>query len=141
MSTRISKVVSRILLAAMLFSVSASMIAVPANAYDSLNGPTPRSRIFISRTYSGSFDEAWRKTVSDFSMDGSTTYYMDITYGYNTVLINEDYCWADCEDYAHWASLRNGNGEHEGPIAFPGFTSKIEVTHNGSSISYYCNLS
>lgn len=114
-------------------------LCVPAFAANA-NTSSLRSHIFISQSYNGSFDKAWEKTYSESALDGSTWYPMKITYGYNTVLINEDYCWAYSNDYLHWARLSNGSGSHTGGTVLAGMTSKIEVTHSGSSISYSCNI-
>ncbi len=61
-----------------------------------------------------------------------------ITYGFNTLFIDEDYCWAEQKQLFHFGTLRNDNGWHDGPIKAPDKVSKIEVTHSGSSIYYAC---
>ena len=39
---------------------------------------------------------------------------------------------------SHYAAINNGKGWHTGKGKVAGKTSKIEVTHKGSSIKYYC---
>lgn len=125
---------------ALIFIMGAISFVTPASAIED-NGIAPQSHIFMVRSYMGNFAKAWEKTASENVLLGTGERLpMSITYGYNTFLINEDYCWADCDEAPHWASLHNGKGEHSALLALPGFTSKIEVTHNGTSISYYCNV-
>ena len=80
---------------------------------------------------SHTFSEAWEAYKSD-------DYGTYITYAFNTVLINEDYCWAEQEKLFHFGTIKNGKGWHDGPLKGSGKVSKIEVTHNGSSIYYAC---
>lgn len=80
---------------------------------------------------SHTFSKAWEA----YKGDDYGTY---ITYGFNTFLIDEDYCWAEQKQLFHFGTLRNGKGWHDGPLKAPGNVSKIEVTHNGSSIYYAC---
>lgn len=100
---------------------------------------TPRTVIELSRSYSGSFDEAWQLTASgaEYTQEEYLKHAF-MTYGYNTFLINEDYCWAENSATMHWAELYNDNGWHYGPFKAAGNVSKIEVTHAGSVVSYFC---
>lgn len=108
-------------LATLVFALlSISTIAVPANASS------------VSKSYSGSFSSAWERYATGDSGKAS------LTYGYNTFLINEDYAWAKHNTKSHYAALYNGSGWHTGSGKSAGSTSKIEVTHKGSSIKYYC---
>lgn len=77
------------------------------------------------------FKKAWEAYKSD-------DYGTYITYGFNTFLINEDYCWAEQNQLFHFGTLRNDNGWHDGPLKGPNKVSKIEVRHAGSSIYYAC---
>lgn len=89
----------------------------------------------LGRRYDGSFSSPWQKTATNGK--GAS-----LTYGYNTWLVNEDYAWADHTTLAHCAEIRNnGQNWYRGPIKAPGHTSKKEVTHAGSSVSYYCCFS
>ncbi|MBO4617868.1 MAG: hypothetical protein J5717_10960 [Lachnospiraceae bacterium] len=80
-----------------------------------------------------SFSEAWEVSVT--GDDGSAV----LTYGYNTDWINEDYSWAYHYSKNHYASLTNGKGSFSGSNKDGGKWSKIEVTHNGTSVSYSNN--
>lgn len=86
----------------------------------------------LSKTYSGSFSKAWERYASGDNGKAN------LTYGYNTWAINEDYAWAKHNTKSHYAALKNGSGWHTGSGKKAGSTSKIEVTHKGSKISYYC---
>jgi hypothetical protein len=87
----------------------------------------------LSKTYYGQFDTAWELTATS-----GTPLTASLTYGYNTLFINEDYAWANNTNVSHFASLTNGNGVHPGPAKSAGNVSRIEVTHNGSSVEYHC---
>lgn len=86
----------------------------------------------ISRTYAASFEKAWERYAS--SADGKA----NLTYGFNTRLINEDYAWAKHSKKSHYAAIKNDKGWHTGSGKAAGKTSKIEVTHKGTSVTYYC---
>jgi hypothetical protein len=84
----------------------------------------------LSKTYSGQFTTAWELTAASD--------YANLTYGFNTDWINEDYAWANNSNASHNASLTNGTGVHPGPAKAAGTVSRIEVTHNGSTVEYHC---
>lgn len=85
----------------------------------------------ISCTYNGSFESAWERYASTEDGEGN------LTYGYNTWAVHEDYAWASHDTKSHYAAIYNDKGWHTGPGKAAGSTSKIEVTHNGTSINYY----
>lgn len=83
--------------------------------------------------YRGSFDSPWELYIS--SSNGTA----ELTYGFNTFLIHEDYAHAKHSTSAHYAALNNAKGWHTGPGKKAGSISKIEVTHTEDSwIDYYC---
>lgn len=133
---------SKVVAIAMVVAMS-SMLSISASAYEGTTSSEimPRIQYSTTATYSGDFDEAWQlEKEEDFLTGQGNWITLAITYGYNTVLINEDYCWAYCDDSTHWAKLSNGT-THEGPIALPGRASKIEVQHRAASrYSYSCYL-
>ena len=59
-----------------------------------------------------------------------------LTYGYNTLAINEDYAHAYHSTKDHYAYVKNGNGSFSGSNVGKGNWSKIEVAHKGNSITY-----
>ncbi len=83
----------------------------------------------ISRTYSGQFETSWNRSYSS----GDAT----ILYGFNTFLINEDTCTAYHDNYWHNSAINNGS-RFVGPSKAPGWASSKQVTHAGTSVSYYC---
>lgn len=85
----------------------------------------------LTRNYNGAFSSAWERYAATSDGNGS------LTYGYNPFLVNEDYAWAKHSKKSHYAALNNGAGWHTGPGKSAGAVSKIEVTHNGTSIAYY----
>lgn len=111
------------------FVISTICMAFMAVTFSNLNV----SAASISATNPKAFDAPWERYIS--SEDGKAT----LTYGFNQFAINEDYAWATHATKNHYASLKNGNGWYTGPNKGAGSTSKIEVTHNGTSVSYYCN--
>ena len=86
----------------------------------------------VNKTYKGSFSKAWERYASGDNGKAN------LTYGFNTFLINEDYAWAKHSTKSHYAALKNGKGWHTASAKSAGKTSKVEVTHKGSSVSYYC---
>ena len=83
-------------------------------------------------SYSGSFGSDWQKVYQDAKHDTV------ITYGFNTTLIDEDYCYATQSVKLHNAEIKNGNGYHYGPFKGAGKSYNLEVTHAGSRVQYYC---
>lgn len=86
---------------------------------------------FASITAHGySFEDPWEltKTATDASL----------TYGYNEVLINEDYAYA----FAGWdtdgpqAYIYNGSGAHYGYKNPANTYSNLEVRHSGTEVIY-----
>ena len=76
------------------------------------------------------FDKKWE--LSTTSDDGKGV----LTYGYNTLAINEDYAHAYHSTKDHYAYVKNGNGSFSGSNVGKGNWSKIEVAHKGNSITY-----
>lgn len=87
----------------------------------------------LSKTVKNNFSKAWELYASGDSGRAS------LTYGYNTLLINEDYAYANHSTKNHHASLTNGRGGFTGPNKSKGNLSKIEVRHSGSTVTYKCN--
>ncbi|MBQ9543156.1 MAG: hypothetical protein IJJ76_00510 [Ruminococcus sp.] len=82
----------------------------------------------VRATSSGhSFDKAWEAYASgaNYSM----------VYGFNTAWINEDYTWTRHNTTSHTAIVKNGKGQYSANASKKSW-AKIEVTHNGSSITY-----
>lgn len=77
---------------------------------------------------SKTFKSDWKKTA----YDGDAK----LTYGFNTVLINEDYAWAYHTKREHSAEVGNAKGAYTSGKKKAGKVAKIEVRHSGSSIQY-----
>lgn len=84
------------------------------------------------QSYGSTFSAAWERYATG---DGGRA---GLTYGYNTTLVNEDYAWAKHSTQSHYAAVYNGTGWHTGKGVNAGSTSKIEVTHSGTAVKYYC---
>jgi len=83
----------------------------------------------IYRTSSGkSFDSDWQASA----YSGNAT----LIYGYNTVLINEDYSHAYHTSMDHAAIVGNDNGAFMSSRKAAGKEASIEVRHKGASIEY-----
>ncbi|SET56154.1 mediterrocin family bacteriocin [[Clostridium] polysaccharolyticum] len=80
-----------------------------------------------------SFSKPWERYKSGDNDNA------ELTYGYNTWAIDEDYAWAKHNTKSHYASLKNGTGWHTGSGKGAGSLSRVDVTHSGSSVSYYNN--
>lgn len=119
-----------VLLASIIVMLSVMLSMMPIQAMASETVKAVREGDSISATYNGSFASAWQ--LSKTSGNAS------LVYGFNTTLIDEDYAWAYHSTRSHWAEIHNGNGVHYGDEVTAGNVSKIEVRHNGSSITYYC---
>lgn len=76
------------------------------------------------------FKKAWELSVTSDNKKGV------LTYGYNTVAINEDYSYAYHSSKKHYAYVKNGKGSFSGSNVGKGKWSKIEVAHKGNSITY-----
>lgn len=87
----------------------------------------------ISEHYSGTFDRAWERYAGG---DNSNA---QLTYGFNTWAFKEDYAKARHNAKSHYAAIKNGNGWHTGAGKSAGSTSRVDVIHSGTSISYYNN--
>lgn len=109
---KIKKIMACGLTAAILVTSS-----IPAMAYSTTNG-------------SKTFNSAWELSVTSDGGKGV------LTYGYNTVAINEDYAHAYHSTKSHYAYVKNGKGSFSGSNVKAGKWSKIEVTHKGNSITY-----
>lgn len=129
---------SKVLVLAMVLCVAATMLVIPSKAA-AVNAPMPLSNLEIIQTYNGSFDEAWEKTYTGSVWGTYGESVLTIIYGFNTFLIDEDYCWAYADE-VHWAELHNGNGHHVGLGATAGKRSRVDVTHSGDEVTYYCCL-
>lgn len=94
------------------------------------------AEVMVSTTnrYGNNFDTSWEKAVCVYSYDYA--YIGDVTYGYNTFLINEDYTWTTSAQYFHKAMVQNPNGVFYGDEKDSMHTSKIEVTHRGTTPAY-----
>ncbi len=101
----------------MAISAMLMTVSVPVNAYSVTNG-------------SKTFKDAWELSTTVDKGKGV------LTYGYNTVAINEDYAHAYHSTKGHYAYVKNSRGSFSGSNAKKGKTSKIEVRHKGSSITY-----
>lgn len=78
-----------------------------------------------------SFDSAWELYAS--SADGKA----NMTYGFNTYAIHEDYVHGIHSTLSHYSALNNGSGWHTGTGKDAGKYSNVDVTHSGSYVSYY----
>lgn len=114
------RILIAVLTVAMVFATASTCLAYDDGARE------------VGTYYNGSFSKAWEKVFRDTKHDTV------ITYGYNTVLINEDYCYCVQTALPHWAELENGKGWHYGATKAAGKSSNIEVTHSGNRIVYYC---
>lgn len=78
----------------------------------------PANASTVKATYKGSFSKAWELYKSGDNGKAN------LTYGFNTAFINEDYAWAKHSTKSHFASLKNGKG------FFPGPTKAAKVTNS-----------
>lgn len=109
----LTKAVAGLMVAAMVASTNLTT----AEAYSITNG-------------SRGFKKAWELSVTTDGGKGI------LKYGYNTTFINEDYAHAYHSTKSHYAYLKNGKGSFSGSNKAKKKWSKIEVTHNGSKITY-----
>ena len=86
--------------------------------------------IFSVTNGNKTFDKKWELSTTSDGGKGV------LTYGYNTLAINEDYAHAYHSTKDHYAYVKNGNGSFSGSNVGKGNWSKIEVAHKGNSITY-----
>ena len=100
-------------------AISAMLISssIPVMAFSVTNG-------------NKTFDKKWELSTTSDGGKGV------LTYGYNTLAINEDYAHAYHSTKDHYAYVKNGNGSFSGSNVGKGNWSKIEVAHKGNSITY-----
>ena len=109
---RAKKVIVGVAISAMLISSS-----IPVMAFSVTNG-------------NKTFDKKWELSTTSDGGKGV------LTYGYNTLAINEDYAHAYHSTKDHYAYVKNGNGSFSGSNVGKGNWSKIEVAHKGNSIFF-----
>ncbi len=100
---RAKKVIVGVAISAMLISSS-----IPVMAFSVTNG-------------NKTFDKKWELSTTSDGGKGV------LTYGYNTLAINEDYAHAYHSTKDHYAYVKNGNGSFSGSNVGKGNWSKIEV--------------
>lgn len=118
-------ILSTILAASFILAAST---AVCANAVMPMAAPENS----LSRSSDGhGFTEAWEASASDGDAH--------LTYGFNTMFVDEDYAWSVHDSTAHNAAIKNGDGWHLPTLpSLPTFTSKVEVEHSGTHVYYAC---
>lgn len=82
------------------------------------------------------FVVAWERTKT---IKQNTIEVGELCYGYDTVLVNEDYAWARSGFYNHKAQVKNGNGTKTSGVASASTSShwvEAELAHKGESPSY-----
>lgn len=97
--------------------------------------PLTASAGSYTKTYSGQFNEKWEKYVTD-TIGGNT---IRFTYGFNTFLINEDYVSSYYVGDEHYAKIVNGRGSYASSVVGAREYAEVEVTHNGSKVTYSDN--
>lgn len=100
---RAKKVIVGVAISAMLISSS-----IPVMAFSVTNG-------------NKTFDKKWELSTTSDGGKGV------LTYGYNTLAINEDYAHAYHSTKDHYAYVKNGNGSFSGSNVGKGNWSKIEL--------------
>ena len=111
--------------------VLAAILACGTTAFASSTGEGSGN---IWAFYDGSFTSAWELYHSGDSGRAN------LTYGYNTFLIHEDYAWANHSTKTHYAQLSTTNGTSTGPTKSAGTVSKIEITHLSFENFYFCRF-
>lgn len=92
--------------------------------------------------------EEIKATATSFTNDWERTkkyhpdFALELRYGYNTFLINEDYARATSgvvyyRNFKHQAIITNGNGTHYGPKHTYEYMSTVDVRHKGTKVTYY----
>ena len=85
----------------------------------------------LSKTSSGrTFTATWAATASSGSAK--------LEYGFHKGISSKDVAYANHSRDTHNSAIRNGSGRKVGPTKNAGTWSDLEVTHSGSSITYYC---
>lgn len=128
------------MIAALGVLINSSPIAVKA-ALETPVATSPTGIVsevgMVRAGYAGSI----HRTSADksFSSDWQSTAYAgdaSLTYGYNTVLINEDFAWANHSTRDHTAEVKNDKGAFGSSKQPKGKVAKIEVSHKGISVQY-----
>lgn len=85
----------------------------------------------VTKTSSGrTFTKTWAASASSG--------YAQLEYGFKKGLTDKDVAYANHSRDVHNSAIRNGSGKQVGPTKSAGVWSDKEVTHSGSSITYYC---
>jgi hypothetical protein len=103
------------------------------------NSSVASAQTYKEKSYGCRFSAgAWERTLGVYdlnpSTDDSAVLYAQMTYGYNTFAIDEDYCWAYSISDKVKSELVNTKGTYTGSYKKKAW-SKIEVTHHGNNIS------
>lgn len=84
-----------------------------------------------------SFSKEWEVTKDLYVRDVSGRI-GQMKYGYDTDLLNEDYCSCYFVDHNSRAAIyRSGHDTEEGSMGNPAVWSKVEVHHVTSTVTYY----
>ena len=126
------KTVSIFLVAVMLIVVSMSTV-VKADV-----------TLTKSKPSSCSFSKAWERTAYIYFSDKDMADYLDayigeLCYGFDKVLVKEDYVWTRSHFYKHKSIVQNDKGTYESSAKKKSTGTKwakIEVTHKGDSPKY-----
>lgn len=124
--SKVKKTLARL---ACLTLVLATIIACGTTVFASSTGEGTGK---IWAFYDGDFSNSWELYHSGDSGRAN------LTYGYNTFLIHEDYAWANHSTKTHHAELATTNGSASGPSKSAGTVSKIEITHLSFENFYFC---
>lgn len=84
------------------------------------------------------FSSAWERTRLVY-IEGTTEFIAELCYGFDKVLVNEDYVWTRSVMYKHKSYLSNGNGTYtssEKNASSSTSWAKVEKTHSGSNPTY-----
>lgn len=110
----------------MSFVLLVSAMAVPALASSEGEGSGQ-----LWAFYDGSFSRSWEYYHSG---DGGRA---NLTYGYNTWMVHEDYAWANHSNNTHKGMIVTTNGTYNGPNKGASSVSKIEIPHMTWENFYY----
>lgn len=117
---------------ACMLCLSVVMAAILACGATALASSTGQGSNNIWAFYDGQFSKDWELYHSGDSGRAN------LTYGYNTFLIHEDYAWANHSTKTHHAHLGTRRGDYNGPNKPAGSVSKIEITHLSFENFYFC---